>query len=222
MLPIPVTLQPSSAHRPGRPVRRLSVTPSSWAEQSVCASRIQQSWHHSARTARPAPHYSGVVFHGMDHGPSFEAAQSLSLRGCPLLHAVHTGFVHRTQLYSRGQRTKPLCGGSVDLRRYRERSTPLGSSPGSGPGSEKETFVPAMCSESRFIDLLTKSWWVGGEAVNLPNPVCRCCWLELVEGSSGVLRIITVVEHLQRVVRVSKLEGFVAAFGRVFGQWLKY
>ena len=54
-------------------------------------------------------------------------------------------------------------------------------------------------SESRFIDLLTKSWWVGGEAVNLPNPVCCCCWLELVEGSSGVLRIITVVEHLQRV-----------------------
>ena len=81
MLPIPVTLQPSSAHRPGRPVRRLSVTPSSWAEQSVCASRIQQSWHRSARTARPAPHYSGVVFHGMDHGPSFEAAQSRLLRG---------------------------------------------------------------------------------------------------------------------------------------------
>ena len=26
-----------------------------------------------------------------------------------------------------------------------------------------------------------------------------CCWLELVGGSSGVLRIITVVEHLQRV-----------------------
>ena len=100
MLPIPVTLQPSSAHRPGRPVRRLSVTPSSWAEQSVCASRIQQSWHRSAHTARPAPRYSGVVFHGMDHGPSFEAAQSLSLRGCPLLHADRTGLVHRTQLYA--------------------------------------------------------------------------------------------------------------------------
>ena len=100
MLPIPVTLQPSSAHRPGRPVRRLSVTPSSWAEQSVCASRIQQSWHRSAHTARPAPHYSGVVFHGMDHGPSFEAVQSRSLRGCPLLHADRTGLVHRTQLHA--------------------------------------------------------------------------------------------------------------------------
>ena len=98
MLPIPVTLQPSSAHPPGGPVRRLSVTPSPSARQFVRASRIQQGWHRFARTTRLAPYYSGVFFHGMDHGPSFEAAQSRLLRGDPLLHANRTGFVHRTQL----------------------------------------------------------------------------------------------------------------------------
>ena len=66
----------------------------------VCASRIQQGWHRFARTTHLAPYYSGVFFHGMDHGPSFEAAQSRLLRGDPLLHAVRTGFVHRTQLYA--------------------------------------------------------------------------------------------------------------------------
>ena len=48
----------------------------------------------------PSPVLSGVFFHGMDHGPSFEAAQSRSLRGYPLLHAVRTGLVHRTQLHA--------------------------------------------------------------------------------------------------------------------------
>ena len=36
----------------------------------------------------------------MDHGPSFGAVQSRSLRGYPLLHAVRTGLVHRTQLHA--------------------------------------------------------------------------------------------------------------------------
>ena len=47
-----------------------------------------------------SPYYSGVFFHGMDHGPSFGAVQSRSLRGCPLLHADRTGLVHRTQLHA--------------------------------------------------------------------------------------------------------------------------
>ena len=70
MLPIPVTLQPSSAHRPGRPVRRLSVTPSSWAEQSVRASRIQQSWHRSARM-------SVLTIVSFSHSPGHSLSKSV-------------------------------------------------------------------------------------------------------------------------------------------------
>ena len=58
----------------------------------VCAPQIQRGWHRFARTTHLAPYYSGVFFHGMDHGPSFEAVQSRSLRGYPLLHADRTGL----------------------------------------------------------------------------------------------------------------------------------
>ena len=44
----------------------------------------------------------------MDHGPSFEAAQSRSLRGYPLLHADRTGLVHRTQLQTPSHKSLSL------------------------------------------------------------------------------------------------------------------
>ena len=40
----------------------------------------------------PGPLLSGVVFHGMDYGPSFEAAQSLLLRGIETPYSTPTAM----------------------------------------------------------------------------------------------------------------------------------
>ena len=60
----------------------------------------------------------------MDHGPSFEAVQSRSLRGYPLLHAVRTGLVHSALSdYDSEFSTLQLQSGWLDGKRSAEGRT---------------------------------------------------------------------------------------------------
>ena len=89
----------------------------------------------------------------MDHGPSFGAVQSRSLRGYPLLHADRTGLVHRTQLQTPSHKSLSLKRISLlallepsDLS-VRAYLTPLQQprdpvSPAAGPQSKTAQCVP--------------------------------------------------------------------------------
>ena len=148
------TLQLSSAHPPGRPVRKLSVvTPTAQKvpPKADKAPWIQQRWHHATRTV---PYSLRVVlFHSIDTAPIFWAVLFRSLRGYPLLHANRTGLVHRTQLQTPSHKSLSLK--RISLLALLEPSdlsvhaylTPLQQprdpvSPAAGPQSKTAQCVP--------------------------------------------------------------------------------